>query len=70
VAKRALAREFATVSVEGAPIRIKTAMFDGKVVNAQPEYEDVAAAARALGRPVKAILGAATAAAYEAGVAP
>ena len=29
------------------------ARLDGEVVNVQPEFEDVAAAARALGRPVK-----------------
>ncbi|WP_237536037.1 nickel pincer cofactor biosynthesis protein LarC [Streptomyces sp. SID3343] len=70
VAKRALDRDFATVSVEGLPIRVKTATFEGKVVNAQPEYEDVAAAAESLGRPVKVVMGAAAAAAYAAGMAP
>jgi hypothetical protein len=38
-------------------------------VNAIPEYDDVAAAAAQLGRPVKAILAAATAAAHDAGLA-
>jgi pyridinium-3,5-bisthiocarboxylic acid mononucleotide nickel chelatase len=70
VAKRALDREFATVSVEGLPIRVKTATFEGKVVNAQPEYEDVAAVAESLGRPVKVVMGAASAAAYAAGMTP
>ncbi|MGC0415448.1 nickel pincer cofactor biosynthesis protein LarC [Embleya sp. AB8] len=70
VAKRALAREFGTVRVEGLPVRVKTARFDGRVVNAQPEYEDVAAAAATLGRPIKVVMGAATAAAYAAGLLP
>ncbi|WP_439675827.1 nickel pincer cofactor biosynthesis protein LarC [Embleya sp. MST-111070] len=70
VAKRALDREFGTVRVEGLPVRVKTAMFEGRVVNAQPEYEDVAAAAATLGRPVKVVMGAATAAAYAAGLLP
>jgi uncharacterized protein (DUF111 family) len=29
---------------------------DGELVNAQPEYDDVARAAAALGRPVSAVL--------------
>jgi uncharacterized protein (TIGR00299 family) protein len=70
VAKRALARETRTVEVAGRQIRIKVAVLDGRLVNAQPEYEDVAAAAAALGRPVKAVLAAATAAAHEAGLTP
>jgi pyridinium-3,5-bisthiocarboxylic acid mononucleotide nickel chelatase len=69
VAKRALVREPRTVEVDGQQIRIKIATLDGKVVNAQPEYDDVAAAAAALGRPVKAVLAAANAAAHEAGLA-
>ncbi len=32
------------------------ARLDGEVVNVQPEFEDVAAAARALGRPVKTVM--------------
>ena len=38
---------------------------DGTVVNVQPEYEDVAAAAAALGWSVKTVLAAATAAAWK-----
>jgi hypothetical protein len=40
------------------------------VVNAQPEYDDVAAAAATLNRPVKAVLAAAVAAAHAAGLGP
>ena len=68
VAKRALVREARTIEVDGQQIRIKIATLDGRVVNAQPEYDDVAAAAAALGRPVKAVLAAANAAAHEAGL--
>ena len=67
-AKRALARESATVSVEGQPVRIKLGRLDGVLINAQPEYEDVVAAATQLGRPVKLVLAAAIAAAHEAGL--
>ena len=62
VVKHAAAREFRTVSVDGQRIAVKIASYDGRVVNVQPEYDDVAAAAEALGRPVKAVLAAAVAA--------
>jgi len=70
VEKRALVREMRTVDIGGEQIRIKIALLDGVVVNAQPEYEDVAAAAAKLDRPVKAVLAAAAAAAHEAGLTP
>jgi uncharacterized protein (TIGR00299 family) protein len=63
VAKRVLDRETRTVTVSGAAVRVKVALLDGEVVNASPEYEDVAAAAAALGRPAKSVLAAAVAAA-------
>jgi uncharacterized protein (TIGR00299 family) protein len=64
VAKQGLARETRTVRVDGAEVRVKVASLDGQVVNVSPEYDDVAAAAVALGRPVKAVLAAAAAAAH------
>ena len=70
VGKRALDRATTTVQVDGVAVRVKTAMLDGRVVNAIPEYDDVAAAAAELGRPIKAVLAAATAAAHAAGLAP
>lgn len=70
VDRRVLDRELTTVTVGGRTIRLKTARLDGAVVNAVPEYDDVAAAAAALGRPVKTVLAAATAAAVTAGLAP
>ncbi|HEU4675636.1 MAG TPA: nickel pincer cofactor biosynthesis protein LarC [Motilibacteraceae bacterium] len=66
VAKTALARCAVTVDVDGRPVAVKLGVLDGLVVNAQPEWEDVAAAATALGRPAKVVLAAAVAAAHDA----
>jgi uncharacterized protein (TIGR00299 family) protein len=63
VAKRALQRTESIAVVGGQRIRVKLAWLDGRVVNAQPEWEDVAAAAAALGRPGKLVLQEAQAAA-------
>ena len=62
VTKHALDRSFGTVEIDGRPIAVKIASHDGVVVNVQPEYDDVVAAADRLGRPVKAVLAAAVAA--------
>ncbi len=64
VTKRALRRHVVTVEVLGHPVRVKVAELHGQQVNAQPEFEDVAAAAEATGRPVKAVLAAALAAVH------
>lgn len=64
VGKHALNREMRTVTVDGVDICVKVATLDGEVVNVVPEYDDVAAAAIQLGRPVKAVLAAAVAAAH------
>ena len=66
VAKRTLVREMRTVTVDGIDIAVKVALIDGEVANVAPEYDDVAAAAARLGRPVKAVLAAAVAAAHAA----
>ncbi|MEP6650354.1 MAG: nickel pincer cofactor biosynthesis protein LarC, partial [Lapillicoccus sp.] len=63
VAKRELERETMVVTVGGREIRVKVARLEGAVVNAQPEYDDVAAAADALGKPAKSVLAEAIAAA-------
>jgi len=63
VDKYALDREVRTVDVAGHCVRIKLATLDGRVVNVSLEYDDVAAAAQALGQPVKVVLARATAAA-------
>lgn len=55
-AKHALDREFVEVGIEGHRVSVKLARLDGALMNVQPEYDDVAAAARALGRPVKDVL--------------
>jgi uncharacterized protein (TIGR00299 family) protein len=59
--KHALDRTYADVEVGGHRIAVKLARHDGELVNVQPEYEDVAAAARALGRPAKDVLAEASA---------
>ncbi|MGW2046990.1 nickel pincer cofactor biosynthesis protein LarC [Streptomyces sp. NPDC001858] len=56
VSKRELARETRKADVDGVPVRVKIARLRGHVVNVQPEYEDVADAARQLGVPLKTAL--------------
>jgi uncharacterized protein (TIGR00299 family) protein len=55
-AKHALDREFVEVSVDGQHVAVKLARLDGELMNVQPEYADVLAAAKALARPVKDVL--------------
>jgi pyridinium-3,5-bisthiocarboxylic acid mononucleotide nickel chelatase len=62
VGKTALERSIRTVQVGGQPVRVKIAVHQGRVVNAQPEYDDVVRAATAIGRPVKDVLADASAA--------
>ncbi|HVE62734.1 MAG TPA: nickel pincer cofactor biosynthesis protein LarC [Mycobacteriales bacterium] len=65
VTKHALARETVTVTLSGGgDVRVKVARWQGVVVNAMPEFDDVAAAAAAQGRPVKAVLAEAAALAH------
>lgn len=67
VSKRALDREMVRVDLtDGVSVAVKLARLDGAVVNAAPEYDEVLAAATALGLPVKAVL--AQAAALAAGM--
>ncbi|SDY84599.1 hypothetical protein SAMN05660209_03884 [Geodermatophilus africanus] len=57
VVRHALRRTFDTVSVDGQPVAVKLGWGpDGSVLNAMPEWEDVARAAAELGRPVKQVL--------------
>ncbi len=70
VHKHALDRAERSIEIDGHRVRVKTATLDGVVVNVQPEYDDVVAAAIAAGRPVKAVLADATAAARAAGLVP
>jgi len=55
-AKHALERDFLSVDVGGHAVAVKLARLDGELMNVQPEYADVVAAAAALGRPVKETL--------------
>lgn len=63
VTKRELSRVERTVDVAGRGVRVKLAYQGANLVNAQPEYEDVAAVAAELGRPAKSVLAEAVAAA-------
>ena len=63
VGKHALDRTESTVEVGGQRIRVKIATHEGAVVNANPEYDDVVAAATVLGRPARSVLAQAQAAA-------
>ena len=65
VGKTALARAERTVEVDGQRVRVKLGLLGDEVVNAMPEWADVAAAAAALGRPAKQVLRDAHAAARE-----
>jgi uncharacterized protein (TIGR00299 family) protein len=65
--KHELDRTITSVELDGHTIAVKLARLEGEVLNVQPEFEDVAAAARALGRPVKSVMARATAAARELG---
>ena len=56
VGKHALERAERVVEVDGRSVRVKLGLVAGEVVNAMPEWEDVAAAAAALGRPAKLVL--------------
>jgi uncharacterized protein (TIGR00299 family) protein len=56
VAKTELDREMRTVRVGGHEVRVKIAVHNGLVVNAQPEYDDVVRAAAGTDRPVKDVL--------------
>ncbi len=65
VGKHALDRQMEKVEVDGRSIAVKIALSEGRVVNVQPEYEDVVAAAKSLDRPMKSVMADAVAAAAE-----
>jgi uncharacterized protein (TIGR00299 family) protein len=65
IEKYALERQYTHVNVDGHEIGVKIALERGEVVNASVEYEDAAAAAAALGRPLKVVIAQATALAAE-----
>lgn len=53
--REVLARRWESVAVLGGHVRIKVGEREGRVVHAAPEFEDVAALARATGQPVHEI---------------
>ncbi|MBI1757838.1 MAG: nickel pincer cofactor biosynthesis protein LarC [Actinobacteria bacterium] len=64
VGKYALDREYGAVEVGGHRVGVKLARLEGRLVNLSVEFDDVRAAAEALGEPAKEVLRAATAAAH------
>ena len=70
VTKVALDRSETRLDVGGQQIRVKVASLDGTVVNRNPEWEDVLAAAKALGRPAKDVLAEARALLEAGGLRP
>ena len=64
IGKHALEREMHTVTIDGHTVHVKLALHNGSVVNAQPEYDDVARVAEATGRPTKDVLAEAAAASH------
>lgn len=61
VGKHVLERTEQVVEVDGHKIRVKTSWYAGKPVTSTPEWDDVAAAARALDLPAKEVLASALA---------
>lgn len=57
--KLALRRTETKVFVDGQPVRVKQAWFDGSVLNQQPEHDDAVAVAKSTGRSLRSVLEAA-----------
>ncbi len=68
VTRWALDRGWVDVAVDGQPVAVKVAHRAGAIVHATPEFDDVAALASRLGRPVRDALDATAAAAAAAGI--
>ncbi|MEU8638534.1 nickel pincer cofactor biosynthesis protein LarC [Amycolatopsis sp. NPDC048633] len=56
VERRSLPRDSVTVDYRGRPVSVKRGYLNGVVVTAQPEYEEVKAAAVATGQPLRRVL--------------
>jgi uncharacterized protein (DUF111 family) len=67
--KSILARTFRAVTITGGTIDVKIGHAGGVIVQVMPEFEDVAALARATGRAERAVLQEALAAAAHQGLA-
>jgi uncharacterized protein (DUF111 family) len=70
VRRRILDRSWTPVDVLGEALRVKLGSRDGRLVQATPEFEDVAALARARALPVRQVLTLAQSAAVAAGLVP
>ena len=68
VTKWALARDVLAVAVTGGEVRVKIACDGGRVINAMPEFDDVATLARSRSAPVAGVLAEAHAAIAAAGI--
>ncbi|MFJ2667596.1 nickel pincer cofactor biosynthesis protein LarC [Nocardia fluminea] len=68
VRKTALPRTWIEVAVAGGRVRIKVALQNDRIAQATPEFEDVAELARSTGRPLRAVLSEAAAAAVAQGL--
>jgi pyridinium-3,5-bisthiocarboxylic acid mononucleotide nickel chelatase len=68
VAKHALDRVMARIEVAGQPVAVKVTTAEGSIVQAMPEFDDVARAARALARPAREVLDRARAEVIAAGL--
>jgi uncharacterized protein (DUF111 family) len=55
VRRRALARLWTTVAVDGQPVRVKFGLYDRSVVTVAPEADDVRAAAARTGLPARTV---------------
>lgn len=66
--KYTLARTFVDVEVAGGTVAVKVGHADGVIVQVMPEFDDVAALARRLGRPERQVLAEAATAAAAAGL--
>ena len=70
VSRVALHRDWRAVALRGGDVRIKVALRAGRIVHATPEFDDVAALARARDLPVRQVLDEAVAAAEAAMLRP
>ena len=59
VERAALNRDFRTVETSFGPIRMKRAFLEGKMLRAEPEYEDCSKASRQHNRAVQKVITAA-----------
>lgn len=66
--RECLDRETVTVSTALGPVRFKVARRDGRILNAQPEFDDLARAAAERGVPIKEVQAVATKAWLDSGL--